>query len=597
MKLLPLEDHFYQSSLIALEESCLFGKLKQNHIKEVMKYAELIKYDANDTIIKTGEESEDFFVLIDGQAKVYLELSKPGTMLEIGSHSKPDIIGEIGVLLNEKRSATVIACMDTMLLRFNKRILPHAMSKISGFALALSQTLAQRLYKLSDKFHQPGFHETEEIKDKKIISYLPINFIIRHRALPLEVKGNEIIIGFVDFPEQAILSSIEKFLPGMEIRSKKISLEFFNKEIKTILAGENIEKQAESKTYKLNELLDRMVTEGASDLHLSAMHQPCWRIDGRITRIKDSHALSKTEASDLLKPVMTEVQNENFKNDLNIDFAYTGSNKTRFRINLYQDYNGANAAIRMIPAKVLSFEQLGLPVILTKLCDQPNGLVLVTGPTGCGKTTTLACLINYINENFDKHIITLEDPIEYVHESKQCLVNQRELYKHVKSFKDGLKSGLREDPDVILVGEMRDYETISLALECSNTGHLVFATLHTPTAIATIERIIQVFPNEQQNKVRSLLADNIRGIICQTLCRRVQGGTIPALEVLAVNPAIANMIREGKLTQIPSMMQTSKHLGNMMMNDYLAGLVKRHKITHEEALRHAIDKQDMKKRI
>ncbi len=596
MKLIPLEGSLYDKALNTLKDADLFSRLKPDHIKQVMKYAGLISYEDQDIIIQTGDAADCFYILIEGQARVFIELDKKGLKMEVGSHKKADIIGEIGLLLNKKRSATVIACQGALALRFDKKVLPHAIEKIPGFQSVLNEVLAYRLYNLSGRFPRNTVETEPASPDKEALSFLPINFIIRHRALPLKSEGDTMTIGFVDYPNPAVISSIEKFIPGMEIKSVKVPIDFFDEQLKGLLAKDKKEKKAKGRTYQLNELLERMVEEGASDLHLSADQEPCWRIDGRIVQIKDSRPFSEKEAWNLFEPLLNSRQKSDFERDYSLDFAHS-INNARFRINLYHDYNGVNAAIRMIPSNVLSFEQLGLPNMLTKLCDNPNGIVLVTGPTGCGKTTTLACLINHINENYDNHIITLEDPIEYLHKSKKCLINQRELNTHIRSFKDGLRFALREDPDVILVGEMRDYETISLALEASNTGHLVFATLHTPTAVSTIERIIQVFPSEQQNKIRSLLADNIRGILCQAMCRKIRGGRIPALEVLIVNPAIANMIRESKLTQIPSAMQTSKAQGNVLLNEYLANLVSKHKITPDEALKHAIDKQDLKKRI
>ncbi len=597
MKVIPLENHYFNQVLEVLKSSDLFGNLKLEHIKQVMKYAELVSYGGDEIIIKTGEKADSFYILIEGEARVFIELNSQGRMMEIGSHKKTDIIGEVGVLLNEKRSATVTACGDCLLARFGKEVLPHAIEKIPGFPMVLSEALASRLYRLSGRFPQQEAGTEPEKPDKSAISYLPLNFIIRHRALPIKTAGNVIAVGFVDYPGPELLAAIEKMIPGMEIKGVKISIGYFNEQLKHLMpVKETKPKKKKAEPQAFNDILERMEAEGASDLHLSADQAPCWRIDGKIVQIRDSSPFSDTEVWDMIEPVLSERQKQDFKRDFSIDFAHSAGN-SRFRINVYCDFNGVNAAIRMIPSKVLSFEELGLPNMLTKLCDNPNGIVLVTGPTGCGKTTTLACLINHINENYNKHIITLEDPIEYIHPSKSSLVNQRELNTHVRTFSDGLRFGLREDPDVILVGEMRDYETINLALEASNTGHLVFATLHTPTAVSTIERIIQVFPTEQQNKIRSLLADNVRAIVCQAMCRKTKGGTIPALEVLIVNPAIANMIRESKLTQIPSAMQTSKAMGNILLNDYLSQLVNKRKITPDEALKHAIDKQDLKKKL
>jgi twitching motility protein PilT len=238
-----------------------------------------------------------------------------------------------------------------------------------------------------------------------------------------------------------------------------------------------------------------------------------------------------------------------------------------------------------------------MPDVVRRFCDEPKGLILVTGPTGSGKSTTLAAMVDLLNKNRRDHIITLEDPIEFVHPSQKALVNQREVGAHTQSFARALRAALREDPDIVLVGEMRDLETISMALETANTGHLVLGTLHTSTAVMTVDRIVNLFPAEQQNQIRSTLSDVLRGVICQNLCRRIGGGRIAALEVLVVNPAVSALIREGKTVQIPNIMQTGKALGNQLLNDSLVNLVQTQKIEYEEALSKAVDKADIAKRV
>jgi twitching motility protein PilT len=265
-------------------------------------------------------------------------------------------------------------------------------------------------------------------------------------------------------------------------------------------------------------------------------------------------------------------------------------------VNVFRDRSGVGAVLRQIPTKIVTLDQLGMPPVLKTLCDFPKGLVLVTGPTGCGKSTTLAAMIDYIKTTRRLHIVTLEDPIEFVHESAGCLVNQREVGGHTTSFARALRATLREDPDVVLVGEMRDTETIALALETANTGHLVLATLHTNNAISAVDRVVDQFPAERQPQVRNSLADNLRGVVAQTLCRKIGGGRVAAMEVLVVNLAVANLIRESKTAQIPGTMQASRAAGMMLLNDDLGRLVDAKKVELEEALSKAVDKDDLAKR-
>jgi twitching motility protein PilT len=264
--------------------------------------------------------------------------------------------------------------------------------------------------------------------------------------------------------------------------------------------------------------------------------------------------------------------------------------KGRFRANVFVDLHGMGAVFRIIPSKILTVEDLKLPQELLTLCDLPKGLVLVTGPTGSGKSTTLAALIDYINRTRSAHIITIEDPIEFVHPNKKCLINQRQVGEHTDSFKKALRAALREDPDIVLLGEMRDLETIAIALETAETGHLVFGTLHTSSAPSTIDRIIDQYPPEQQNQIRVMLSNSLKGVICQMLCKKVGGGRVAALEVMLTVPAISNLIREAKVFQIPSTMQTGRKLGMCLLNDNLLRLTKDGTVLPEEAMSKSNDK-------
>jgi twitching motility protein PilT len=322
------------------------------------------------------------------------------------------------------------------------------------------------------------------------------------------------------------------------------------------------------------ELLRELLARSGSDLHLSAGEPPLVRVHGDLVRLGDT-PLAPEAVTALVHAVMTEEQRKVFAAEHDVDFACVVPDVGRFRANAFLHGRGPGAVFRAIPTAIPSLESLGLPAVLGELCTRERGLVLVTGPTGSGKSTTLAAMVDVVNATWDGHILTIEDPIEFVHAPKRCLVNQREVGAHTGSFATALRSALREDPDVILVGEMRDLETISLALTAAETGHLVFGTLHTSSAAKTIDRIIDVFPAGQQSQIRTMLAESLEAVVAQTLLKKKGGGRIAACEVLVGTSAVRNLIREGKLHQIPSMMQTGQRLGMQTLDMAVADLVKR----------------------
>lgn len=332
----------------------------------------------------------------------------------------------------------------------------------------------------------------------------------------------------------------------------------------------------------ITQLLEFGVAQGASDCHLSAGEPPMIRIDGDLKKL-DNPALSKEEVHTLIYDIMNDVQRRVFEETHECDFSFELGKVARFRVNVFLQRKGEGAVFRTIPTKVMSLEELGMPPILKQLCEQDKGLILVTGPTGSGKSTTLAGMVDYINNSFEGHILTVEDPIEFVHQSKKCLVNQRELGPHTHSFANALRSALREDPDIILVGEMRDLETIQLALTAAETGHIVFGTLHTSSAPKTVDRIIDVFPPNQQAQIRAQFAESIQAVITQTLLKKKVGGRVAALEILTGTTAVRNLIREGKIHQIPGTMQVSQKDGMQTMDMALTNLVTRGIVTREEA--------------
>ncbi len=340
----------------------------------------------------------------------------------------------------------------------------------------------------------------------------------------------------------------------------------------------------------LDALLRVMISRSASDLHLSADSSPVIRVHGQMAFLEEFLPLSSADIERLVLPIASEKARPEFDETNDADFAHEIPGLARFRVNVFRDRKGAGAVFRQIPIEIVPAETLGLSKAILDLCFLSKGLVLVTGPTGSGKSTTLASMVDYINRNRADHIITIEDPVEFVHPNIKCLVNQREVGAHTRSFKNALRAALREDPDIVLVGEMRDLETIAIAIETAETGHLVFGTLHTTTAVSTVDRIIDQFPPAQQEQIRVMLADALKGVIAQVLCRKIGGGRVAALEVLLANNAVTSLIREGKTFQLPSVMQTSKGIGMITMNDALLTLVKEKLVEPREAYVKATDK-------
>ncbi len=344
----------------------------------------------------------------------------------------------------------------------------------------------------------------------------------------------------------------------------------------------------------IDALFHRMVKEDCSDLHLSSGHPPMFRKHGDIVKLDEIKPLSAEQVCAMIMPIVPEGKLAEFRERHDTDFSYEIEKVARFRCNVFLDHKGMGGVFRVIPSKIATVEELGLSKQVLELCNLHKGLVLVTGPTGSGKSTTLAAMIDHINRTRPVHIITIEDPIEFVHPPRKALINQREVGSHTMGFKAALRAALREDPDIVLVGEMRDLETTAIAIETAETGHLVFGTLHTNTAPSTIDRAIDQFPADRQNQVRTMLSECLKGVIAQTLCRKKSGGRIAALEILLVNSAVSNLIREGKTFQIPSIMQTGKGSGMVTLGDALYDLVRRNVIDADEAYYNAVNKLELK---
>ncbi len=342
---------------------------------------------------------------------------------------------------------------------------------------------------------------------------------------------------------------------------------------------------------RIDALFTMMKEQGASDLHLSSGNPPIFRQHGEMVRL-NFKALGHDELKMILFEILSDKQKAHFEETRDLDFAYEVPGLARFRCNFMMQYRGIAAVFRIIPSKILSADDLGLPEGVRRMINFKKGLVLVTGPTGSGKSTTLAAMIDLINSTRKDHILTFEDPLEFIHENKMSLMHQRQIGEHTESFATALRAALREDPDVILVGEMRDLTTIQLAMSAAETGHLVFGTLHTSTAAKTVDRIIDVFPSDQQDQVRAMLSESLKGVVCQQLLKTADGkGRVAAFEIMLGTAAIGNLIREGKTFQIPSIIQTAKKDGMQLLDQHLIDLLKAKMVNPEEAYRCAVDKK------
>jgi len=583
----------------------LFRALKPDHFPQILKAGELVRFSPGDTIIQQGTPADSFFVLMEGEATISVS-GQSGDATALGRVPYPNSVGEVGLLLGEQRTASVTAAGDVLALKFGAKAFEAMFQKIPNFGIGLSQGLAFRLSQVSGKIGLPDYDTSRGVPDTDVVTLLPSEFCRRHRVLALAKEESVLTLGFVDEPTSAVTSAVHAQLPGLDLNPVHVDVEFFNQVVSRHGGVEGwttgsmpavSEEAAVPSSPRLDALLQRMVAEGASDLHLSARHKPRWRVDGDMQEMADAAPLGTEEVWELLEPVLEKRHSDEFLADSDTDLAYTLPGVARFRVNLFRDYKGAGAVFRQIPSKIMSLEELGMPDVLRTFCDIPKGLVLVTGPTGSGKSTTLAAMIDYIKRKRACHILTLEDPIEFLQESDVALVNQREIGGHTESFARGLRAALREDPDVVLVGELRDQETIQLALETANTGHLVFATLHTNNAVSAVDRVIDQFPADEQSQVRSVLGDVLRGVVAQTLVRKPTGGRLAVLEVMVVTLAVSNLIREHKTVQIPGIMQVNRALGMSLLNDELQRLIEQKKIDMETAMAAAVDKDDLAKRF
>ncbi len=597
MKTIPVQGADIDTVMGAIRGASFFKSLDDGQLRQAVAQASLIHLEAGESLVRIGESPQGLFLVLGGEVRVLMSTAAGGEPVEVTRFGRGEMLGLAALLLDRPSEAAMVSVGRSAVVCFEPQFFETTAGQIPSFGLEVARSLAERLTLLAERVPVPEADAKME-PSEEALALLPHEFLVRHRVVPLAVDGQLVTIGCADQPTAEIIERIRIHLPAMEIRMVHLDSNRLAEILRSRAGGSQAaDAGPEAGPGTLEKLLRAMATEGASDLHLCGGQRPRWRIDGAMREITDIPLLGEETVLELLGDMMEDRNRREYESTKDTDFAIALPGVARFRVNLFRDLGGAGAVFRLIPSTILSLEQLGMPSVVADFCDLPKGLVLVTGPTGSGKSTTLAGMVDAINREREEHVITLEDPVEFVHRSQRSLVNQREIGSHTSSFASAIRAALREDPDIILVGEMRDLETVSLALEAANTGHLVLATLHTATAVSTIERIVGLFPPEEQSRIQVTLADVIRGIVAQNLLQRIGGGRVAALEILVASPAISNQVREGKNHQIVSSMQTARAAGNRLLNDSLAELVNGGIVTFEEALSKAVEKDDLARRL
>ena len=652
----PIEGDFRQWVVNAFRQSPLFSGIDSATTEQIIAMSRLQEFQVGEPLMREGERSDAFWVLLMGEATAEVQDAGSGVDIEIARLRANDTVGEVGLILNHPRTASVVCQKQSYALRFDRRGFDYLSDHIPGFAKQLSKLIADRLLQRNLKATFPVLERDEIRPSADLVRMIPSEAIVRHRLIPVAKDGNTVVVGFVDPPGSELATRVRTALGDLALEIRLLRMADFDRLLDAFqlkpaepaaapapqpapaavptagvqlplashrgvgsqvpiptgpseVSGElklNRELRgsgAHSIVTQLDQLerirpiLTEMPTAGASDLHLSAHQRPRWRIDGDLFELTEFSPIGPEEILDLFEDLMPSAAIREFNHHHDCDFAFEVEGVARFRANVFRDGHGVGAVLRLIPLETLSMDKLGLPVAARQFTLMHQGLILVCGPTGSGKSTTLAAMIDHINRHRPVHIITLEDPVEYAHKSQMAKVTQREVGKSTTSFARGLRASLREDPDIVLVGELRDRETMELALQTAQTGHLVFGTLHTTTAIGTVDRMIDMFPVEQHNQVRNAIADMLKGVVNQHLCKRIGGGRVAAYELLVGGSAVSNCIRQGKNHQIATIMTTNRGEGHRHLNDELYDLVRKRQIEPLEALRHAEDRKDLKVRL
>ncbi len=608
MKKFEIDNELKALSCKKLGLAGMFVFLGEDKLNELVELAgEVLTFEDGEKVLNAGASPDFFFVIVKGEISVVLDDRNDG--MEIVRLIRGQMVGEMAMIQNEPHSYSCFARGHLAVIPFSAKVFHEQILAIPGVYIPLIPSISKKI--LTSQTYPVFIENRGSIPDidGSLLKLFPEGFLKKHRILPVKKLASYLLIAHCDPVDREQLEAIDQILPeDFDIRPIYFDPEFFAGLFQKNLEGGSADRQSSAQQPAeemvrpedlcfIDEVLSRLVTEKGSDLYLSAGQMPRWRIDGEIVEVPGTRKSGPDEVLEMLRPLARNEVLDAFVESCDEDFAYSTSEGFRFRVNLLRDHNGISAVFRYIPGEISSLEALGLPEILTSFCTQPKGLVLVAGPTGSGKSTTMSAMIDWINRHRKCHILTIEDPIEFVHGSQKALVNQREVGVHTRSFAKALRAGLRENPDVVMVGEIRDNETMAMALETANTGHLVFATVHTATAASTIDRVVDNFPAESQNQIRMFLADSLLGVVCQTLCRKITRGCVPAFEIMIVDPAMANLIRTGKSYMLPNAMQTAQSKGNRLLNDDLCQLVKSGVISQEEAMSKARDRAELERKL
>jgi len=585
VKILPIQEQI-ERILPILSRSPLFHGLEDGHLREAARHAELIEFEEEEALARQGDPSEAFYLLLKGSVSI---LREEESNLELARLSPPDAVGEMGVLLGSARSASVIALGRVQVLCFKARQFHQMMLRLPYFSLVLARTLATRLQEASQRIPLPELGDSAtDPPPQEILNLLPAWFQARHRVVPLDKRDGSLVLGCLEDPSPRLLASVRQQIPDLELLPRRLSSALYE-EIMSVQAGSEVLDPTGSPA--LDALLKRAIVEGASELHLMTGMQPRWRLDRGLQVLKDLRRLGPNDLFKVLGPILPEEALENFPG-VDLEFNHTLPEGIRFRIQLFNTRRGPVALLRKIPPRIPDPLTLGLPEEFLRLSEREHGLILVSGPAGSGRSTTLASLIEHINQRRQGHILSLEDPVEFLHESQKSLISQRELGSDIQDLKEGLRSALRLKPDVLVISEL-SAEILPMILEAAS-DRLILVALRARSVASALERLLSWIPQAERNFRLRCLSEVFLGLLNQLLLRRNQGGRLAAFELLLGSSSVQKLLQENKLSQIPHLMSSQRIEGHRVMRDELTRLTRNGLIDPQELRRSVGVQQQLK---